>query len=92
MSSTDLPEESKPKSSDHSVPPAPRTSAFGSGGPIQFIRDVRLEMKKVSWPSRSEVLSTTVVVLIAVAFFSVYLWGVDVLLETFFAQVEKWLS
>ena len=92
MSSTDLPEESKPKSSDHSVPPAPRASAFGGGGPLQFIRDVRLEMKKVSWPTRSEVISTTVVVLIAVAFFSVYLWGVDVLLETFFAQVEKWLT
>jgi preprotein translocase subunit SecE len=92
MSSTDLPEESKPRSSDHSVPPAPRTSAFGSHGPIQFISDVRLEMKKVSWPNRSEVMSTTVVVLIAVLFFSLYLWGVDTLLEKFFLQIETWLG
>lgn len=92
MSSTDLPEDHKPKASDHSVPPAPRASAFGSSGPIQFIRDVRLEMKKVSWPTRAEVTSTTVVVLIAVVFFSLYLWGVDTLLETFFTQVEQWLT
>lgn len=91
MSSTDLPEESDHKASEHATPPAPRASAFGGGGPIQFVKDVRLELKKVSWPTRSEVLSTTVVVMIAVAFFSVYLWGVDVLLDTFFSQIESWL-
>ncbi len=91
MSSTDLPEESQPKASDHATPPAPRTSVFGGGGPVQFVKDIRLELKKVSWPSRSEVASTTVVVLIAVVFFSIYLWGVDLLLETFFNQIESWL-
>ena len=85
MDSTDLPEESKT-----STRPATRTG--GGGGPIQFLRDVRLEMKKVTWPTRSEVVSTTVVVMVAVVFFAAYLWGVDNLLELFFHQIELWLK
>ena len=41
-------------------------------------RDVVGEMKKVTWPNRSEVTSTTVVVIIATIVFAVYLWGCDV--------------
>ena len=37
-----------------------------------FYLAVRSEMKKVSWPSRQEVMSTTLVVIIAVLFFIVY--------------------
>ncbi|MBK6315275.1 MAG: preprotein translocase subunit SecE [Blastocatellia bacterium] len=73
--------------------PAPRASSGGGflAKPIQFLKDVRLELKKVSWPTRSEVISTTVVVMIAVVFFSAFLWVVDNLLELFFSQLEKWL-
>jgi len=46
----------------------------------QFYLDVRSEMKKVSWPSRQEVFSTTLVVIIAVLFFGAYLGLVDVAL------------
>ncbi len=41
-------------------------------------RDVLAEMKKVTWPSRNEVVGTTVVVLVATVVFAVYLWGCDV--------------
>jgi len=34
-------------------------------------------MKKVSWPGRQEVMSTTLVVVIAVLFFGAYLGVVD---------------
>lgn len=48
-----------------------------------FLREVRSEMTKVAWPSRNEVVSTTVVVIIAVIFFGVYLWLCDLaFLET----------
>jgi preprotein translocase subunit SecE len=43
----------------------------------QFYLDVRNEMKKVSWPGKQEVISTTIVVLIAVAFFGLYLGLID---------------
>ena len=50
-------------------------------GPIgrlaQFFRDVRAEMKRVSWPAAKEVKNTTVIVLIAVIFFALYLFVVD---------------
>ena len=41
-------------------------------------KDILAEMKKVTWPSRSEVVSTTVVVIVATVVFAVYLWGCDV--------------
>ncbi len=42
-----------------------------------FIREVRTEMSKVSFPSREEVVATTAVVLVASVIFAVYLWVVD---------------
>lgn len=91
MSSTDLPEESASRSADES--PSSRSTARkgGGGGPVQFVRDTRLEMKRVTWPTRSEVVSTTVVVMVAVVFFSVYLWGVDSILNLVFETFEKWV-
>jgi preprotein translocase subunit SecE len=41
-------------------------------------KDVLSEMRKVTWPNRGEVVSTTVVVLVATVVFAVYLWGCDV--------------
>jgi preprotein translocase subunit SecE len=43
-----------------------------------FFRDTNSEMKKVTWPSRNEVVGTTGVVLVATVIFAVYLWGCDV--------------
>ena len=42
-----------------------------------FYNDVRTEMKKVSSPSRKEVQSTTLVVVITVFIFGLYFWLVD---------------
>ena len=43
----------------------------------QFLHDVRQEMKRVSWPSMSTVQNTTIITLIAVIFFAVYLFLID---------------
>jgi len=43
----------------------------------EFWRETKSEMSKVTWPGRSEVVSTTIVVLIAVVFFGVFLWACD---------------
>ena len=42
-----------------------------------FLQETRVEMKKVTWPSREEVISTTGVVLATVAFFAIYLYFVE---------------
>jgi preprotein translocase subunit SecE len=47
----------------------------------QFFSEVRLEMRKVSWPGRREVYGTTVVVIFAVFFFGAYLGLIDVVLR-----------
>ena len=43
----------------------------------QYFRDVRAEMKRVSWPSVNEVKNTTIITLVAVIFFAVYLFAID---------------
>ena len=53
----------------------------------QFYTDTRSEMRKVSWPSRQEVIGTTVVVMIAVAVFGLYFFVVDTIL----GQALNWL-
>lgn len=42
-----------------------------------FLKDVRSEMRKVAWPSRPEVQSTTTVVIVTVFVFAAYFWLVD---------------
>ena len=44
---------------------------------MQFLRDTRAEMRRVSWPTANEVKNTTIITLIAVIFFALYLFGVD---------------
>ena len=46
---------------------------------VEFWRETKSEMKKVAWPARAEVISTTLVVIAATVFFGVYLWGCDLL-------------
>ncbi|WP_263365026.1 preprotein translocase subunit SecE [Edaphobacter bradus] len=44
---------------------------------ISFLKDVRSEMRKVITPSRSEVQSTTTVVIVTVFIFAAFFWVVD---------------
>jgi preprotein translocase subunit SecE len=55
----------------------------------EFYHAVKLEMARTTWPTRSEVWSTTVVVLIAIVFFGFYLWGIDRLVTLGFEALEK---
>lgn len=45
--------------------------------PRQFIKEVRTELKKVAWPSRKEVATYTVVVLVSVVFLTTIVFGMD---------------
>ena len=44
----------------------------------QFLREVKIELKKVTWPSRKETMASTAVVIILVIIVSVFLGLVDV--------------
>ena len=43
----------------------------------KFLRDVRLELSKVTWPTRNELLMSTLVVLVAVAIAGAYTGALD---------------
>ena len=43
----------------------------------EYLHEVRIEMHQVTWPSREQVISTTFVVIVAVAFFGLFFFGVD---------------
>ncbi len=43
----------------------------------QFLHEVRVEMKQVTWPTRDDVVATTLVVIATVAFFGIYFTIVD---------------
>ena len=88
MAETDNPDApvNAPRSArftDHSESRVARRERGQSGQPsaparmIQFLRDVRAEMRRVSWPTVANVKNTTIITLIAVVFFALYLWVVD---------------
>ncbi len=52
--------------------------------PAEFVREVRAELKKVSWPTRPEVLRYSIVVFVALVIFTAFVFGVDFLFERAF--------
>ena len=57
----------------------------------QFWREVALEMKKVSWPTRTEVINTTIITIVVVFFFAAFLWLSDMGLSYLIHGIE-WLA
>jgi len=45
---------------------------------LQFLREVKIELKKVTWPSRKQTIGSTVVVIILVMIISLFLGVVDI--------------
>jgi preprotein translocase subunit SecE len=71
--------ESLPKSAaPKAIKPSGRTlqPAFLAKS-TQFLREVKIELKKVTWPSRKETLASTAVVIIIVIIISAFLGIVD---------------
>jgi preprotein translocase SecE subunit len=55
----------------------------------KFVRDVRAELGRTSWPSALQVKNTTIITIAAVAFFATYLYGVDKLFTFLLEQLAK---
>jgi len=54
---------------------------------VRFVGDLKVEMKKVTWPGRNEVNGTTIVVLVTVFIFGIYLFLVDSALQVLINQL-----
>jgi preprotein translocase subunit SecE len=59
---------------------------------INFLKDTKAELKKVTWPSRNEVYSTTIVVVIATVFFGFYLFFMDVIFSWLISHFKSLVS
>ena len=49
--------------------------------PIEFQRQVRQEVSKVTWPSRRETITSTIMVIIMVTFMALFFFLVDQVLS-----------
>ncbi len=63
------------------------TVATNAAGWKKFLREVRGELKKVSWPTRKELMTHTVVVFVAVLLVALLIWGMD----TVFSYLFRWI-
>ncbi len=70
-------------------------SEAGSLGPRKFnelrsfLTEVRSELKKVTWPAKTEVYATTIVVVVTTVFFGFYLWALDIAFSQAFQALLK---
>ena len=58
------------------VPSAPKENFVTKS--VQFLREVKVELKKVTWPSRKQTVGSTVVVVILVSVIAFFLGAVDI--------------
>ena len=63
------------------TPPQERTS------PMQFLREVRGELRKVAWPSRPETVNYSIVVLFTIVVLGAIIYGLDWLFSTFILEL-----
>jgi preprotein translocase subunit SecE len=55
----------------------------------EFVREVVAEFRKVSWPSRQELINSTVVVITVTVVVSLFLGGVDVVLARIVERILR---
>ena len=47
-----------------------------------YLKGVRAEVARVSWPTRNEVISLTALILVVTVIITLYIWGVDGIIGT----------
>ncbi len=55
--------------------------------PVQFGKEVKSELSKVSWPSRTEVINYSIVVLITVIVLTLFIGAIDWVFSTFVLEL-----
>ncbi|WP_457640910.1 preprotein translocase subunit SecE [Persephonella sp.] len=56
---------------------------------IKFLKEVREELKKVTWPSKQLVRNATIAVIVFTLIVAIYLWGLDILFDRVFDYLYK---
>jgi preprotein translocase subunit SecE len=66
----------RPRAPERRAPTAPQKERVG---PRQYYREVMGELKKVAWPTRSEVINSSIIVIIGVVVMATIIFGFDYL-------------
>jgi preprotein translocase subunit SecE len=77
---------SKKQSQVSRAVPAKTKSNFITAA-IQFLREVKIELKKVAWPSRKQTIGSTVVVIALIILISLFLGSIDIGLSSLIRTV-----
>jgi preprotein translocase subunit SecE len=56
---------------------------------LAFLNEVRTELKKVTWPTRDELVGSTIIVCILVSIFAVILGGMDATFSAFIHYLTR---
>ncbi|WP_302573714.1 preprotein translocase subunit SecE [uncultured Acidaminococcus sp.] len=59
-------------------------STSGVGG---FLREVKTELKKVTWPTKRELIGYTITVILSSLFAAFLIWAIDAVLSVLFRLV-----
>ena len=68
--------DGEPQARRRATPTVPRPKDERTT-PLQFIREVRGELRKVAWPTRPEVINYSIIVLVAVVLLTAYVAALD---------------
>ena len=69
----------KPRAPERRAPAPQKEGSKDRVGVRQYFSEVRGELKKVAWPTKKEVINSTLVVLIAVVVMTTLIFGFDYL-------------
>ena len=79
--------EGRPARRERAEAEHPREGVVERSG--KFVRDVRSELGRTTWPTAVQVRNTTIITIAAVAFFATYLFVIDRLFTLLLDQVGK---
>ena len=57
----------------------------------QYVSDVRVEMKLVTWPGKQEIYGTTLMVILTTFLFGIYFWVCDEAFSVTISRILKYL-
>jgi len=67
----------QPKRPERRQPAPNKGGGSDRTSPTQFFSEVRGELRKVAWPTKNEVINSTIIVLIAVVVMTTLIFGAD---------------
>ena len=81
--------DGEPVAQKRRQPTPPPKNREARTGPVQFLREVRGELRKVAWPTRAEVINYSIVVLVTVVLLTTLIFLLDLFFGEFVLKILK---